>query len=376
MFVHDTFDAGYLVPIFVDEALPGDTFNLRANLFGRLATPLKPIMTAMFLETFFFFVPNRLLWTNWPKFLGEQDNPGDSTDFTVPRVNGGAFSYANETLYDYMGIPTEITNVGFNSLHLRAYNLCVKEWFRDENLQASPVINTGDGPDANGNYALLRRGKRHDYFTSCLPWPQKGDPVNISLGGKAFITSDSNTADANLDVYDSDGVARLASVDVTNLELGGTGSAADVMYADLGAATGFTINDLRQSFQIQKLLERDARGGTRHTEIIRSHFGVTSPDARLQRPEFLGGGSQMININPVAQTSDQLSGGPGAESPQGNLAAFGTVNAQGHGFTKSFTEHGVILGLVNVRAICSISKGSTECGPDRAATTSSGPPWQ
>ena len=352
-----TFDAGFLVPFFVDEALPGDTFNLRASIFGRLATPLKPIMDNMFMETFYFFVPNRLIWDNWQKFNGEQDNPGDSVDFTVPTVTN---TFLTGTLGDYFGIPINVDDLTVNALHFRAYHLIWNEWFRDQNLQNSIPVATDDGPDSSITpYDILqRRGKRHDYFTSALPFAQKGDPVTVSVGGKAPINFDQATGNP---------IGIFATVDDTYREMtaGGTKVLLDAtlaqeatsMYADLSAASGFTINDLRQSFQIQKLLERDARGGTRYTEIVRSHFGVVSPDARLQRPEFLGGGSQAVQVNPVAQTSDQLSGGPGAETPQGNLAAFGTVTSSGHGFTKSFTEHGVIIGLVNVRADLTYQQG-------------------
>jgi len=355
-----TFDAGYLVPIFLDEVLPGDTMNLRANLFGRLATPLKPIMDNLFMETFFFFVPNRLVWENWEKFNGEQDNPGDTTDFTIPVMSGSSPVAVNGNA-DYFGIPlgltpndTQITSLPFRGLHL-IYN----EWFRDQNLQDSVEFDKSDSNTLLGNYdSLLRRGKRHDYFTGSLPFAQKGPPVGVDLQGNApiFVDGPAGTPGPQINVLDDSGTLSLMRSDAAVVTLG-TGGVNAQMFADLADSTGFTINDLRQSFAIQRLLERDARGGTRYTEIIRSHFGVTSPDARLQRPEFLGGGSSMVNINPVAQTSDQLSGGPGAETPQGNLAAFGTVSASGHGFTKSFTEHGYIIGLVNVRADLTYQQG-------------------
>ena len=356
-----TFDAGYLIPIYVDEALPGDTFNLRASLFGRLATPIKPIMDNLFLETFFFFVPNRLLWDNWQKFNGEQDNPGDSTDFTVPGVQFGA-GVTQGSLGDYFGLPlgSSMTPAAF---HFRAYNLIWNEWFRDQNLQDSAVVNTGDGPDTNptGIYPLRRRGKRHDYFTSCLPWPAKPGAdgsfgVTVPLGDAAPIyTTAGNNEEVG--ILSAPGATQNVTLDSSGATLQRSSGLTDEgMFADLAAASGIAINDLRQSFQIQKLLERDARGGTRYTEIIRSHFGVVSPDARLQRPEFLGGGMSMVNINPVAQSTQDIDGA-GANTPQGNLAAYGTVSANGHGFTKSFTEHGVILGLVNVRADITYQQG-------------------
>ncbi|AXL15441.1 major capsid protein [Microviridae sp.] len=345
-----TVNAGYLVPIFVDEVLPGDTFNVRANLFGRLATPLKPIMDNIFLDTFFFFVPNRLVWDNWEKFCGSQDNPADSTDYSIPTFTLGQFGEGG--LGDYMGLPIG-KDIAPNCLPFRAYNLIWAEWFRDQNLQDSPVLNTDDGPDSSG-YSLLRRGKRHDYFTSCLPWPQKGDAVTVDLAGFAPVGPRGTGVGDSVSVTDlDDGTDYLLNSSGANLLIGNA-QTAENLWADLQQATGFTINDLRQSFQIQRLLERDARGGTRYAEVIRSHFGVVSPDMRLGRPEFLGGGSQMVNINPVPQTApkDETVG-----TVQGNLAATGTVSASGHGFTKSFTEHGYIIGLVNFRADLTYQQG-------------------
>nr|UXQ88012.1 MAG: major capsid protein [Microvirus sp.] len=353
-----TFDSGWLIPILVDEVLPGDTFNLDMTGFARLATPIKPFMDNVFMETFFFAVPNRLIWDNWKKFNGEQTNPDDSTDFTIPTItSGGAPAYQSESIYDYMGIPTGIPTLTHSALWLRAYNLIYNEWFRDQNLQNSVINNTGDGPDPNTDYTILRRGKRHDYFTSALPWPQKGDAVDLPLGSSADIHSAAGSA-APLSYFD----------DITQdwVGMGATSSSVTAaseiltepvkLYADLSTATSATINELRQSFQIQKMLERDARGGTRYTEIIKAHFGVTSPDARLQRPEYLGGGSSPININPVAQTvgsSDVQT----TDTPQGNLAAIGTAELHNHGFTKSFTEHCVLLGLVSVRADLTYQQG-------------------
>jgi hypothetical protein len=352
-----TFDAGYLVPIFVDEALPGDTFNLNMTGFGRLATPLTPFMDNLHFETFFFAVPNRLIWDNWQKFNGEQINPGDSTDYLVPTVTSPSGGFANSSLYDYMGLPTQVAGLEINNLHARAYNLIYNEWFRDQNLQDSVVVDKDDGPDNPDDYVLLKRGKRHDYFTSCLPWPQKGDAVDLPLAGNAPVTINQGTSSqvsvysATLDTYlflrDPNSGANLIS---TNNAV--SGSEATSLYANLSDVTAATINDLREAFQVQRLYERDARGGTRYTEIIRSHFGVVSPDARLQRPEYLGGGHSPIVINPIAQTSST-----DATSPQGNLSAAGTVSYSGHGFTKSFTEHCVIIGLACVRADLTYQQG-------------------
>ena len=359
-----TFDSGYLVPIYLDEVLPGDSHKLTFTSFTRLATPLFPVMDNLHLETFFFFVPCRLIWTNWVKMMGEQANPGDSISYTTPQQVSPAGGYAVNSLQDYFGLPTAGqvgggNTVSHNALPLRAYNLIYREWFRDENLQNSPTVDTGDGPDTVGNYVLLRRGKRKDYFTSALPWPQKGaTAVSLPLGTTAEIKLNASSGGSGAVQIWGNTEAQYRRLDTAGASLTISATAETLgrtMYADLSTATAATINQIRQAFQIQKVLERDARGGTRYTEIIRAHFGVISPDARLQRPEYLGGGSTPINIQPIAQqTQTGLTGGT---TPMGTLGAVGAGLVHGHGFTQSFTEHGYIIGLASVRADLTYQQG-------------------
>ena len=342
-----TFDAGWLIPIFVDEALPGDTFKLNLTGFGRLSTPVYPVMDNLILDTFFFAVPNRLVWENWQKFCGEQVDPGDSIAYTIPQVVLN--NHGNMSLWDYFGIPSIVTeNYSVSNLPARCYNLIYNEWFRDQNLQDSVVVDKDDGPDSRADYELLRRGKRHDYFTSALPWLQKGDAVQLSLGSTADVFIDQPNYGQAIGIR-QDGTYRDmdASLSIVSTIASTTHGTSAEMKADLATATASTVNELRQAVQAQRILEKDARAGTRYAEIVKSHFGVTSADSRLQRPEYLGGGSQPVNVTPIART----------DSSPGILGAMGTVAFRNHGFVQSFTEHCTIIGLACVRADLTYQEG-------------------
>ncbi|QCS36612.1 major capsid protein [Capybara microvirus Cap3_SP_535] len=379
------FNSSYLIPFFFDEIYPSDGHSLDVSILARLSTPIVPIMDNLYLDTFFFFVPSRLVWDHWKNFNGEQRNPTDSIDYLVPTINSGSEGFAEESIYDYFGLPVGIPNIEINALPLRCYNLIYNEWFKDENLIDAAPSHFGDGSDPKSDYQLLRRGKRKDYFTGALPWPSKFKDVSLSSLGTAPVLCSSlssfdpyytpgsyaiggdkvpffPTTSADPAVYnpimgssDGDNSRSLNISPSTKISPGQVQpvGASTSLFADLSETTLVTINSLREAFAIQRLLERDARGGTRYTEILRSHFGVVSPDARLQRPEFLGGSSNPININPVAQTSSSDN-----TTPQGNLAAFGVVGTSSPGFShRSFTEHGYIIGLCNVRADLTYQQG-------------------
>lgn len=392
-----TFDSGKLIPVFVDEVLPGDTTHMSVNYFARLATPIKPIMDNIYLDWFFFFVPNRLVWEHWQNFCFEQEDPDDSTDYVIPTVAaiGNSDNAYIGSLWDYFGLPVNTSgNIsGISALPFRGVYLIWDEWFRDENLQKSVKIQKGDanevlnsarsseqpswvftsGTNIVPGFACPPRGKRHDYFTSALPWTQKGPGVSIGLAGTAAVDS-TIPIDWPMEVKPNGGsystVNRYQLEDTsyasrtgalwtnnssynawsgTNLKLPDFSTGLTV---DLDSSSIFTINSLRTAFQMQKFYERLARGGSRYTEVLRSFFGVVSPDARLQRPEFLGSFTKMVNVNPIAQTSATDN-----TSPQGNLSAYGVTAAKFHGFTKSFVEHGYIIGFVCARADLTYQQG-------------------
>lgn len=411
-----TFDSGKLIPVFVDEVLPGDTTRMSVNYFARLATPIKPIMDNIYLDWFFFFVPNRLVWEHWQNFCFEQEDPGDSTDYVIPTVaaTGNSNNAYVGSLWDYFGLPVNTSGnlSGISALPFRGVYLIWNEWFRDENLQKSIKIQKGDanevldssrsseqpywvftsGTNIVPGLACPPRGKRHDYFTSALPWTQKGPGVSIGLAGTASIVDPSpgtgyllHCTDNQLAVVSAYGgdasssggdrvtlgsgsvtfnnwggsnfsnIGGFAGNDKTNVTMSAQGASTYLgndSYVDLDTSSMFTINSLRTAFQMQKFYERLARGGSRYTEVLRSFFGVVSPDARLQRPEFLGSFTKMVNVNPIAQTS-----ATDDTSPQGNLSAYGVTAAKFHGFIKSFVEHGYIFGFVCARADLTYQQG-------------------
>lgn len=382
-----SFNVGDIVPFYVDEVLPGDTFNVKTSKVVRMQTLITPIMDNIYLDTYYFFVPNRLVWEHWKQFNGENTESAwlPSTEYSIPQLTAPAGGWSVGTIADYMGIPTGVANLSVSALPFRAYALICNEWFRDENLCDPLVVPTGDATVAGSNtvasvedYAKgatpYKAAKYHDYFTSCLPAPQKGPDVMIGLSGEANVfgngytlgwtngsltggsRSGSSLGDQNTKVGTL--LSGSSTSGATNEMPGGDGKlwgivqksqvenpAYSGLIADLSTATSATINQLRLAFQIQKLYEKDARGGTRYTEILKTHFGVTSPDSRLQRPEYLGGNRVPININQVVQNSATVEG----ETPLGNVAGYSVTSDTHFDFRQSFTEHGFVIGVMVAR---------------------------
>lgn len=358
--VKTAFDAGLLIPVFVDEVLPGDTFNVDMTGFCRLATPLRPVMDNITMSTFFFFVPYRLVWDNWERFIS-QDNV---TPILQPQVTAAAGGFGWNSVADYFGIPPNITGLAVSALPFRAYNLIWNTWFRDQNLQTGErLVRLTDTGDVPADFILMRRGKRHDYFTSSLPWPARGNSVSLPLGTTAPVVPTSTTATPQFKFAAGGGATSIVAISGNPAAQWSPGPGVAVttaamwhtpeLQANLAAATAATINDIRRAFAVQRMYERDARGGTRYVELIRAHFGVTSPDFRQQRPEYLGGGTTPVLFSTVAQTAPVAS----PATTLGNLGAFGTATLNRHGFNASFTEHGCVIGLVCVDADLTYSQG-------------------
>lgn len=381
--VKTSFNVGQVVPFYLDEVLPGDTFKIRTNKVVRLQTLITPMMDNLYLDTYYFFVPNRLVWSHWKEFNGENTESAwiPETTYEVPQITSPATDgWVVGTLADYFGLPTGVPNLSVSALPFRAYALVINEWFRDQNLQDPLVIPVDDAGTAGvntGNYVTdVAKGglpfvaaKYHDYFTSCLPAPQKGPDVTIPVSGGANLpvvslaetTSPSlSTAAAQFYAPNSSNEYKYLYFNASSTPGGAGASGNNVPITDLsnanngipmnlwavndGEVSAATINQLRMAFQIQKLYERDARGGSRYIEILKSHFGVTSPDSRLQRPEYLGGNRVPIHINQVIQQSATDS-----TSPQGNVAGQSLTTDSNGDFTRSFTEHGYVIGLMVVR---------------------------
>jgi hypothetical protein len=387
-------NVGDLIPFYCDEVLPGDTFQIDTSKLIRLQTLVTPVMDNIYLDTYYFFVPCRLVWEHWREMMGENTSAPwfPEVEYSVPQVtspvrsgSGSEFGWAEGTIADYMGIPPYIGNLSVSALPFRAYALIWNEWFRDENLQTPQSVPVGDdvtvgSNDSSGLFQAvkggypLKAGKFRDYFTSCLPSPQKGPDVLLPLGDYAPVVSrgvklvpsssftDEGVVNNVLKFYDlnkginkESGEFQLASAGGVNLSSGASLSANTVagtdaqilapanLWTNLTQATAATINQLRLAFQIQRIYEKDARGGTRYIEILSNHFGVTSPDSRLQRPEYLGGNRMLINVNQVVQNSES------ATTPQGTTTAYSLTVDTHSDFTQSFVEHGFLIGLCVAR---------------------------
>lgn len=372
-----SFNVGDVIPFYVDEVLPGDTFQLKTSMVARLQTLLTPMMDNLYLDTYFYFVPNRIVWQHWRELMGENTQSAwiPTTEYSVPQVTAPSGGWSIGSIADYMGIPTGVENLSVNALPFRAYALVMNEWFRDENLSDPLNIPVDDATLAgsNGtNYITdvvkggmpFKAAKFHDYFTSALPAPQKGPDVTIpvSSGTNYPVVPLADKVDVGLigtQRYNAQFVGGVGQLTTLGFNADGTqndffsGGSSTGVYPVInnlwaindGSVSAATINQLRMAFQVQKLYEKDARGGTRYIEILKSHFGVTSPDARLQRPEYLGGNRIPVNINQVVQNSATQADG----TPLGDTAAF-SVTTDVHGdFIKSFVEHGFVIGIMVAR---------------------------
>lgn len=372
-----TFNTGDLIPIYIDEVLPGDTMTIDMASVIRMSTPITPVMDNAFVDVYFFQVPNRLIWEHWREFMGENrlTHWEQPTQYEIPQIKAPEGGWAKGTIADYMGIPTKVGGISINALPFRAYGLIWNEWFRDENLSDPVMVNMDETTltGSNGNAATTdvqlggmpaKVAKYHDYFTSALPAPQKGPSVLIPIADFAPVmtTTTENTMtwpQPSMDLKN----AATGEYPPSNSMVGATNGGGAAVFrtnpstwtssggvvptnliANLQEATGATINQLRQAFAVQRMFEKDARGGTRYVEMIKAHFGVTSPDGRQQRPEYLGGFRERIQMDQVIQTSSS-----NTTSPQGNTAAYSLTIQKGSLFTKSFTEHSYIIGLLCVR---------------------------
>lgn len=368
--VKTSFNVGDIIPFFVDEVLPGDTFSIDTAKVCRMQTPIAPIMDNLYLDTYYFFVPNRLVWEHWKQFNGENTESAwlPETEYSVPQITAPADTgWTVGTIADYFGIPTGVPGISVNALPFRAYALICNEWFRDQNLCDPLNIPVSDATVVGVNTDTFvtdvakggkpyKAAKFRDYFTSCLPAPQKGPDVGLSLSGSVPVVTAEETHSSSFSLkwqnlsgnYSGYHGLRASPSstgnDSTNYEGGGSLYPSNLV-ADLGSTSAITINALRLAFQLQKLYEKDARGGTRYIEILKVHFGVTSPDSRLQRPEYLGGNRIPINIDQVVQTSGTVTG----STPQGNTAAYSLTTDYHSDFTQSFVEHGFVIGLMVAR---------------------------